>query len=368
MRILFFATFFEFRGNQTYYVEEVNSVIENFPDVEYLVYNVNREKNKITRYSKNILWVERKNLRNIKIIYKFLKDMLKVFMKFKPDVIHSCYVIESIIMGFLGKIFRVPTIFHSRGMGINYYPFVSIKSNILARIACLLNNAIITVSQAMKKDSKNLNFPQNKVFTIYDSIDFSNFNPIEKSRYDKGKMFNILNIGRFSFEKCHNIIIETCKNLKENNLKFHLTLIGDGPLKGKIQKLVKNDDLQSMVTFTGWVNHNDIPKYMAKADLYIQPSLTEGMPISVLEAMYMKLPVILSDAGGMPELIQEKGGILIEKNNKEQLYNAILHYINNLDDFIQGGKINNRFISENFIWDKHSRELYELYLKLCKKC
>ena len=179
---MFFGTYFKFRGKETYISDEIDSLIKNYPDVKYLVYNINCKKNQITRYHKNILLVERKNLKNFNIIFLFLKDMIKIFTKFKPNVIHSIYVNESIIMGILGKIFRVPSIFHSRGMDFNYDPFFSLKSNILARITAKLNNIILTVSKIMKKDAFRLKIPPKKVISLYDGIDFSIFNPIEKNK------------------------------------------------------------------------------------------------------------------------------------------------------------------------------------------
>ncbi|GAH52366.1 unnamed protein product, partial [marine sediment metagenome] len=153
--------------------------------------------------------------------------------------------------------------------------------------------------------------------------------PKNKNYYTKNRTIEILHIGRFFPEKCHSLIIETCKKLRENNYNFHMKFIGYGPLEKQIKGLIKKYHLEKWITVVGYVDHDDIPLYLGKADLYIQPSITEGMPISVLEAMSMKLPVILTNVGGMPELIKNKGGIIIEKNNLDQLFKTIILYINN---------------------------------------
>ena len=367
MRVLLFTSIFEYKGNETYYTEEINSLIKNFPNVEVLVYSVARERNRITRYKKNILWIERRSLKNILVLILFLKDMVKAFTKFKPDVIHSVYVIESIIMGVLGKILRVPSILHGRGMDVNYDPFISLKSNILIRIAGKINNMTLTVSKAMKQDCLRLNFPRKKVITIYDGINFSIFKPIKKKNYSTNSKFEIYNIGQYVPIKCHELIIETCKDLRDNNINIHLTLTGFGPLEKQIKNLIKKYNLENWINLTGFINRDKVIHYFEKADLYIQTSLTEGMPISVLEAMSMELPVVLTNAGGMPELVQNNGGILIKKNNKVQLYNAILNYLNNPQKIEIGGKINREFIINNFDWNKHAKKLYNVYLKLTKK-
>jgi len=66
-------------------------------------------------------------------------------------------------------------------------------------------------------------------------------------------------------------------------------------------------------------------------------------------------------------LVQQIGGKLIEKNNVEQLYNAIKYFFKNPQDLEQGGKINREFIINNFNWDLHSKKLYAIYIKLITK-
>jgi len=369
LRILFFGTYFRFMGKETYISDEIESVVNNYPNIKYLVYTVGpyNKSNSIIRYSKNILWVRRKELRNPKVFLRFLKEIITIFIKFKPDIVHSTYVIESIIMGFFGKLFKVPTIFHSRGMDFNFYPFIKIRSNILARIACKLNNIVITVSKVMKLDSIRLNVPQKKVISLYDGIDLLLFNPVNSNFKNNYQKLEILNVGRFVPIKCQEMIIETCKTLSEKGYNFHLTLTGYGPLENDLRNLIKRYQLENQITITGYIDHDKIPEIMKKVDIYIQPSLTEGMPISVLEAMSMKLPVVLTKVGGMPELIKNNdGGILIEINDKEQLYNAILEYYDNPKKIKTDGERNREFIIKNFNWIVHANRLNNIYLNLKK--
>lgn len=369
MRVLFFGTYFQFRGKETYISDEIDAVVKNYPDIKYVVYNVGPYYpiNRIVKYSKNVLWVQRKELKNLKMIILFVKDMIKIFTKFKPDSIHSIYVIESFIMGIFGKIFRVPSILHSRGMDINYDPFVSLKSNILSRITAKINNYILTVSKAMKRDTIRLNIPQKKVIALYDGIDFSIFNPTNKKLKRNKEKLEILHVGQFNLVKKHDLMIEVCKELRDNNINFHFKFTGYGFLEKHLKSLIKKYNLENWVHMAGYTDHDKIPEFLAKGDLYIQPSISEGMPISVLEAMSMNLPVILTKVGGMPELIENGGGILIDVNNKRQLYDAILYYINNPSKLDIDGKRNGQFVRKNFNWDNHAKVLYNLYMELSKK-
>lgn len=363
IRVLFFTLFFEYKRSKTYYTEEILSLINAYSNIEFLVYSFGSKKNEVIRYHERILWVKRKGLKNL----LFFRDMIKIFLKFKPSLIHSVYVVPSIIMGIFGRFFKIPSILHGRGTDINYFPFKNIKSRILLIIAGMLNKVILIVSEAMKNDCIQLNLPKKKLITIYDGVNFIEFNPEGKKYYNYNRAIEILHIGRFSHEKAHNLIIETCKMLRDNNIKFHLTLIGIGPLKKQIIELVRNYKLENLISLIGWVKHKNIPNYMLKSDLFILPSITEGLPISVIEAMSMKLPIIMTNVGGMPELANKDGCILIDKNNKESLYNAILYYYNNPNKVKIGGDVNREFITKNFNWNIHAKKLYKIYLRLKNK-
>ena len=368
MRILYFSVLFEFFGSESYITSEIKYLINAYPNTEFIVYSVDSKQNRVIRYDKNILWIQRRKLKNFKVILFFLRDMIIILTKFKPDIIHSVYVNESIIMGFIAKLFRIPSILHSRGTDFNFFSFISLKRNLLVRIANMLNNCIITVSETMRSDGYRLNIPLNKMITLYDGIEFSDFNPASKENdITSNKIFQILNIGRFSPEKCHDIIIESCKKLKENNFNFHMTFIGFGNLESQIKNKIKQYDLEKWITIVGFIKHENISQYLSKADLYIQPSLIEGMPIAVLEAMSMELPIIMTNIGGMRELNVESGVILIEKKNAIQLYNAIISFMNNREKMKIGGKKNRAFILKNFNWELHSKKLYNIYLELTKK-
>lgn len=106
---------------------------------------------------------------------------------------------------------------------------------------------------------------------------------------------------------------------------------------------------------------------MEKADLLVFPSTSEGLPNVVLEAMSMKLAVILTRVDGNLELAQNIGSILIDFNNPKQLFDGILHYYNNPQEIKNGGEINRNFIVNTFSWDKHAKELYNIYKHIIQK-
>jgi len=125
--------------------------------------------------------------------------------------------------------------------------------------------------------------------------------------------------------------------------------------------LINKYELEDHVDLLGWIDHRKIPNYLQKADLLVFPSTTEGLPNAVLEAMSMKLAVILTSVDGNLELAQNIGSILVDINNPQQIFEAILHYYKNPREIERGGEINRNFITNTFSWEKHADELYQAY-------
>ncbi|MFX1328513.1 MAG: glycosyltransferase family 4 protein [Promethearchaeota archaeon] len=366
LRVLYFTPFFSSLKSKTenYLTNEVNAVVENYENIEFLVYVItNPQKNEVIRYSERILLVNRISYKS----FIFIKDMIKIFTKFKPHVIHSHYVVPSIFVNSFAKIFKVPAILHGRGQDVNYWPYFKIKSRILLIIAGMLNNLILTVCKSMKNDCIRFNIPKNKVRVIYNGIDFTKFNPKDKIFFSNNRQLELIHVGTFEPRKGQLLIIEACKKLKENNIKFHLTLIGKNTQKQTLVDLINKYDLSDYVDLLGGIHHNELPNYLEKADILVFPSITEGLPNAVLEAMSMKLAVILTRVDGHLELAQNSGSILIDINNPQQLFEAILHFYSNPKKIEKGGEINRNFIVKTFSWDKHAKELYHVYNFLANK-
>lgn len=360
LRILYFTPIFTYSDIriETYMTEEVNAVVRNYKNIEFLIYSTTHPKqNEAIKYGDRILLVNR-------ISYKsliFIKDMIKIFTKFKPHIVHSHYVVPSMVVNSFAKIFRVPTILHGRGKDVNYRPYYSVKSKILLLITGKLNNMILTVSKSMKNDCVRFKITKNKVKVIYNGIDFMKFCPKDKTFFSNHRPLELINVGSFGHAKGQPSILEACKKLKDNNIKFRLTLIGNGTQRQTLVALINKYDLKDYVDLLGVIDHKDLPIYLEKADVLVFPSITEGLPNVVLEAMSMKLVVVLTNIGGNLELAQNIGSILVDINNPQQLYEAILHYYNNPREIEIGGEINRNFIVKTFSWDKHAKELYYVY-------
>lgn len=141
---------------------------------------------------------------------------------------------------------------------------------------------------------------------------------------------HIVHVGGFSFEKNHKELIEIFNRVQSQNDNVHLHLVGDGKLKCETEALVQKKGLEDKVSFYGFVN-NPLA-YIAAADILVLPSIIEGLPGVLLEAMYLKTPVVANNVGGISEIVTENTGVLIDKDDNQAFTNSVLRVLNKPDD------------------------------------
>jgi glycosyltransferase involved in cell wall biosynthesis len=137
-----------------------------------------------------------------------------------------------------------------------------------------------------------------------------------KSRFITPQL-RILTVARFHPQKGLEIALRTAKNLKDQNLLFHWTIIGDGKLRKKLERLIMIYDLGSHVTLLGIKTREFVQLVMEESDVLVLPSVrtsnsSDGLPVVILEAMSLGLYVISTPVGGIPEAIAEKRGSIVE--------------------------------------------------------
>jgi len=152
-------------------------------------------------------------------------------------------------------------------------------------------------------------------------------------------------------------IIEDLPELKK---KVRLILIGEGPLRTKAEQLLADADLHEIVWLPG--KRDDIADIMRCLDIFVLPSVAEGISNTILEAMATGLPIIATNVGGNPELVIEaETGSLVEKQNPTMMAKCLLNYINNNTMRNQRGHSARKRIEEQFSLNKMVASYLEVY-------
>ena len=218
-----------------------------------------------------------------------------------------------------------------------------------------LTDKIITVSKKTKTDLKAVKSSEKSII-IPNGIDFKYINKIEPS-YEKS---DVIFTGRLIKEKNVNMLIKAIGNVKERIPDIKCIIIGDGPERAKLERLVQELDIQNNVSFKGFIkDYNDLISYMKASKVFVLPSTREGFGIVVIEANACGLPVVVVNHkmnAASDLIINNKNGI-ISDFFKEDIAENIISMINKKKK-MQNDCIQN---SRKYDWDKIVDTLEEFY-------
>ncbi|MBN2412349.1 glycosyltransferase family 4 protein [candidate division KSB1 bacterium] len=191
---------------------------------------------------------------------------------------------------------------------------------------------VITCTEYNKKYivDKFKDVKKEKIIVNYHGVDTDNFQPEKTEKRESNKIPVILSVGRLVPKKGFDVLLRACGILKNEKIRFKCKIIGHGPEKDNLLKLVKDFNLSDEVEFLGTVPPAEMKKYYALSDVFALPCrITEtgdrdGIPNVLAEAMAMGKAVVSTKISGIPEIVLHgKTGMLIEPENPEQLAKGI---------------------------------------------
>ena len=246
--------------------------------------------------------------RNIKILINLRQEIRKK----RPDIVHintSCSpfgVLRDALCVFItyGK---APIVLHCR-CNIEDQIGLSRLPRLVFRYLVKKSEKVIVLNKFSMKYVNNIDLKK-AVFIP----DFVNDKMIENSHQINDKINNIVYVGHIERAKGIYQIVDVAKKMPSINFI----------LVGAIREDLSKIEFTSNITFAGRVNSDDVKKYLQEADVFLFPSMSEGFSNALLEAMAMGLPVIASDVGANREMIEDKGGVILEKNDSVHIINAI---------------------------------------------
>lgn len=176
----------------------------------------------------------------------------------------------------------------------------------------------------------------------------------------------LLTVSRLSKEKGIGVALRAISNLNE---KFSITytIVGDGPEKGELMALVSDLGLEPYVHFTGYLEQKEIYDKYLESDIFILPSLSEGIPKVILDAMATSSAIISTDVGGIPDLLtkDQQRGWIVEPGNVAELESAICDCIENDEKRFSKISSSNDYITQHTLEKEAARVESEL-LKLAR--
>ncbi|HEX68654.1 MAG TPA: glycosyltransferase family 1 protein [bacterium] len=226
---------------------------------------------------------------------------------------------------------------------------------------------IIALSEALKRQLlEEIRIPQEKVKVILNAVDLSRLKPL-RHREDvirevkgKGKLI-VGGVGSLIRLKGYQYLIESASEIVKKIRNIMFILVGDGNYRKELEKLVEDKGLNRYFYFTGKVSH--VTDYLQIMDIFVHPSLSEGLPRAVMEAMGMGIPVVATKVGGIPEVVVEDvTGILVSPASPRGLSKAILELLSSPEKRKRMGEEGRKRIYKNFNSQRMVDETEEFYL------
>lgn len=254
-------------------------------------------------------------------------QLRKMIREFQPDVIET-FTHDATLFGLpVAAVLNVPV-----RVAAHHGQFKSLSPLKQKLHSALINSSacdqLVCVSERARNQALAEGCKRDKITLIHNGI-----HPIEKNTQLRAKTRQelclsdsdqlVLNVGRLVPEKAQQLLVRAAADVIRQVPKARFAIAGEGPLRESIQNQIEELELSAHFRLLG--NRDDIPALLNAADLFVLYSETEGMPISLMEAMSAGLPVIASDLEGCRSLIQTgKSGILLAFGLAEQLANAII--------------------------------------------
>ena len=267
-------------------------------------------------------------------LVRCFKMMFLILYKKRFDLIHTHGYFADIITIPVAKVLRIPVISTCHGFIEDGWKLK--RSYRIDRMMLRYADRIIAVSQGIKYDllkaglrESRVNVVLNAVQTDTDPKKFIHDRDTRRHALGVGERDFVLGyIGRLSKEKGIPYLLDAAEILFQRDIPIKVLMIGDGPAKEGSELIVRQKNREDKVFFAGF--QRDVKEWIPAMDVFVLPSLTEGTPMALLEAMACRIPIVASSVGGVPQIIDSgKSGILVAPGKPEDLAAGVMEFYDN---------------------------------------
>jgi len=298
--------------------------------------------------------------------YYALNNLFKMepFLRKKYDIIHCHFGPNGNEMIFLKDIFpeiRFITTFHAYDLTV----FLKGRNGVYKKLF-EKGDLFLPISQLWKDRLKKMGCPEDKIMVHRMGVDTVNIKV--KDRFFNDSKIRILTVARLVEKKGVEYSIKAVAEVIKRHQEVDYCIVGEGVLREKLKNLINQLNMGSKIKILGSLESDKVKKMMQSSDVFILASITsskgdmEGIPVSLMEAMAVELPVISTYHSGIPELVVDgEFGFLVPEKDVDALAERLEYFINHPEICPEMGKAGRKFVEENFDIRKLNKKLLEIY-------
>jgi glycosyltransferase involved in cell wall biosynthesis len=355
-----------FGGGEKY----VLYIVEGLSGADYSFHLATYQESLFTREARrrghNVTVIDMTSRFNPLSLYK----LTQFFKRERFDLVHT----NGARMNFYGRLAArlagVPNVCSTVHNSLYDYPIGALKRSIYVRVdawTARYADRIITVAEALAKDLRDkYGIPREKVLTIHNGINMDEMRPTrsrEAIRDELGVPSGspcLTAIGRMTQQKGFTYFLKALPSITRRFPSVRCFFVGDGPLRDELEREASTLDLHNNCQFTGM--RTDIVDILKATDIFVLPSLSEGFPMVLLEAMGMGRPVVATAVSGNPELIENgRSGLLVPPKDPKAISKAVYRLLENPLEAEEGGKAAQVEVSTKFTVEIMVKKTEEVY-------
>ena len=288
--------------------------------------------------------------------------LLRRFKQLRPDVVHTHNMAPHFQGAIAARLIGVPVVVHTKH-GRNYPDHLpSVLKN---RFLSMLTDCIVPVSEDAAQVARQIErVPAAKLRVIHNGIDLGEFPESLAGRRRRGK--HAITVARLHPIKDQATMLRAARLVVDVEPDFRLEFVGDGPARAELESLTDELGLRDHIQFTGFTS--EVSRHLAEADVFLLTSVSEGISLTLLEAMATGLPVVATAVGGNPEIVVHgETGLLAPPKSPEAIAAAILQLIRDPETAGRMGQAGRRRVEEEFDLRRVVQKYESLYTSLLER-
>lgn len=276
----------------------------------------------------------------------------------KADLIHAHWSLSALCVWLSRPFHRKPFVVTVQGSDIYQGAKIPLIK-LITRLALNQADYVLALSHSLAVETRAMGITS-PILIMPNGVNTSEFVPDASQRQPI-----ILFVGSLITRKGVNFLIMAMSTILETYPNYQLVIVGDGPLRNELERLVSKLNLTNNVEFVGDLSPKDVRVLMQKSQVFVLPSIEEGQGVVILEALACGLPCVGSAVGGIPEMIRpDLTGVLVPPGDAVSIASGIDYILSNPSRWQRMSSNARRIAVAEYDWDKIAQRLVSIYRQI----